>query len=593
MMRALRPYSRRITAFAFIVLFVFAVTSCAGEIPKVPEIKKGDRAAVRAYLDKLIGVRMNNRNLEALSIVLVSGNETILARGYGKAMFGRDLKNAKEQKVGADAVYAAASISKLFTSMAVMRLAEQGKLDIDAPVKKILPWYPDEKTTARDLMSHRSGLPANLMNGFSHNGQPPPLTGMVPALSRLRIADRGKAAHPFRYSNLGFSVLGLMIQTITRRPFADYMRNEILLPLGMKNSDFGYRATRNPRLVMGNRGGEHVQAMVIRDLPAGALFTSAVDLGEFMKSLLAPATPRRRISAQTFQRMLKTQNPGEARDAGFEIGLTWFRNSFGMQKGGRKAGHAGDLPPYHGFLMTLPDHGLGVAILCNTEASQASIIYTAMDALRAALQSEQGIAPADVAKAKAVKLDPAKLDSLVGTYATGMSMVPVRRDGDALLAPLFGIPMELEPLSDGSFQPAISVFGLFSFRVADIEPLRVRFPAAKSGHTMAILMSDFLVASGDMVKPGPISGAWKKRIGAYRIKNQSGIPMVNEFRLVEKDGFLLLSAKPFIAKGMRIDLPLKTISDGEARVLGTGEFIRVERGRLGYSGYVLEKKAED
>ncbi len=164
---------RRTTLF-LIAGIPFLFGTSAVEMKPAPttnaEIRQGHAVnyeRVKEATSELIRKEMKKNNVIGLSIALVDDQRVAWAQGFGYADENRGIPAAPET------IYKIGSITKLFTASAVMRLAEQGKLDIDRPLQTYLPEFsmrsrfPDQKPiTLRDLMTHHSGLPANFLKGM-------------------------------------------------------------------------------------------------------------------------------------------------------------------------------------------------------------------------------------------------------------------------------------------------------------------------------------------------------------------------------------------------------------------------------------------
>ena len=186
-------------------------------------------------LDMWIEQQVAHHSLPGLSIAIVFDQEIVWAKGYGYS----DL----EKKIPAtpSTVYRLGSVTKLFTSTAILHLRDQGKLRLDDPVSLYLPWFsvrnpfPDApEITIRHLLTHTSGLPreADFPYWTDH---------VFPTREQLAEVVPGQDAvyapeTTYHYSNLGMSLLGEVVTEVSGQPWADYLEENILRPLGMLNS---------------------------------------------------------------------------------------------------------------------------------------------------------------------------------------------------------------------------------------------------------------------------------------------------------------------------------------------------------------------
>ena len=202
------------------------------ELRERPEV-----ADALEVLDMWIEQQVAHRNLPGLSIAIVFDQEIVWAKGYGYS----DL----EKKIPATpaTVYRIGSVTKLFTSTAILQLRDQGKLRLDDPVSLYLPWFrvrnpfPDApEITIRQLLTHTSGLGSYWEALFNSRWTE---IRTVEALIDL-FADDPLLFEPgerFEYSNSGFAVAGLVIEKVSGQVYYDYVREHIFKPAGMEHTD--------------------------------------------------------------------------------------------------------------------------------------------------------------------------------------------------------------------------------------------------------------------------------------------------------------------------------------------------------------------
>lgn len=197
-------------------------------------------------------------------------------------------------------VFQAASLSKPLTACAVMRLAGYGRIDLDAPIMRMLTrWrfppspFPEEHVTVRRILSHTAGLSLPDYPGFSPDQELPTLEASLSGATNgggdLRIIA---PAGPFRYSGGGFTLLQLLIEEITGERFADHMRAALLRPLGMEHSDFAPQfAAARPAATGHDAAGAPLPFYRFDALAAAGLTATAADLARFLAAQFdAPAT---------------------------------------------------------------------------------------------------------------------------------------------------------------------------------------------------------------------------------------------------------------------------------------------------------------
>jgi CubicO group peptidase (beta-lactamase class C family) len=183
-----------------------------------------------SVLDGLVEAQIQKHRLPGVAIAIIEGDEIVYLQGYGIAGRNRPMTPQTQMFIG--------SQSKSFTALAIAQLADQGKLDLDAPVQTYIPWFrvDDEaasaKITVRHLLKHNSGL--------SDAGFPVVLANNTPLEESVRALEDARLTQPigsaFQYFNMGYSVLAYIIELTSGESYADYIQAHILSPLGMNDS---------------------------------------------------------------------------------------------------------------------------------------------------------------------------------------------------------------------------------------------------------------------------------------------------------------------------------------------------------------------
>jgi CubicO group peptidase (beta-lactamase class C family) len=236
-----------------------------------------------ANLDEHIPGWMNRYDVPGVTVALIWQGDIIWSNAYGYA----DIEQGTRMTV--DTVCRVESISKSVTARGVMKLVEEGIINLDDPIKKYLTsWeFPEtdidvEKVTIRDLLSHRSGLALGSI-GLEYAPQ-----GPRPALREYLTAEvrfNQEPGRSFIYSNPGFNLLELLIEDVSGRNFAKYMQDEILIPLGMNHASFEWRIDFHTPIPNGhNLKGKPVPVYVYSYNASGGLFASTQDIARFVAS---------------------------------------------------------------------------------------------------------------------------------------------------------------------------------------------------------------------------------------------------------------------------------------------------------------------
>jgi len=267
----------RFETIALVALACSLGSGCGAAIPhRTGPIIKNDYQFLGEYLDWMVNQEANKAHVNAVTVAVVDDQRVVWSKGYGWADVARKVPASP------DTLFRVGSISKLFTATEIMRRVERGEIELDAEITKQLPEFSihsrfanAKPITVRSLLSHHSGLPTDRWNGMFTN-KPVDLATLEKQLAEdsLFAAPQSK----IHYSNLGFSLLGRIIEVRSNETFESAIKQSILDPLGMAHSTFA-------PTVIDSRGyhqGKEVPFVESRDRPAGSLVTSAHDLARFV-----------------------------------------------------------------------------------------------------------------------------------------------------------------------------------------------------------------------------------------------------------------------------------------------------------------------
>lgn len=277
------------------------------------------------------------------------------------------------------------SVTKTLIATGILRLASQGKLDIDAPVYKILPditfdnpWREDNPVTIRDLLNHTSGIEdSRFWQVFSTKStSSTPLEYLFsknPSVLKVRTLPGTR----FSYSNMGYSFLGLIIEKTTQEPYETYLDKNLLVPLGMKNSTFQFTTQKgkniDQHLAMGHFDNGSTQENIPMFLrPAGQFTTTAKDMAQFAKFLMSDGTTNGKpfIVKALLNQMgypTSTESYKNGLKSGYQFGLS-YRDRYGVI--GKF--HRGNTIGYRATFYLFPEQKKGFFISYNTDSETAN-----------------------------------------------------------------------------------------------------------------------------------------------------------------------------------------------------------------------------
>lgn len=285
-------------------------------------------------------------------------------------------------------VFRIASMTKSFTALAILQLRDAGRLALDDPAERYIPEltglrYPTRdapRITVRHLLTHSAGFPEDNPWGDQQ------LAATDDDLSRLLRAGVPFSNAPgvaYEYSNLGFALLGRIVQNVGGQPYARYIREQVLQPLGMTRTTMEARDVPVDRLVHGYRlqDGRWLEEPPLPDGAFGAMggmLTSAADLARWVALMLDAWPPRddaepavlRRASLREMQQVARMRATVVARDATGATSLNAGGYGYGLGvtqtcRVGHVVAHSGGLPGFGSLMRWLPEHGVGIIALGN------------------------------------------------------------------------------------------------------------------------------------------------------------------------------------------------------------------------------------
>ncbi len=527
-------------------------------------------ATVRNDLAPLIRAAQERFQIPALSVVLVRGNEVLWAQGFGLA----DVAN--KRAATPDTLYRAGSLAKPLTAIAVMQLAEKGAIDIDQPLAADLPAFvirsrfdtTAEPITVRSVLCHHAGLPTDLNKGMWTEQ---PFTAVATKLREEYASFPPNLV--FSYSNVGYTLLGHLVQQVSDVPYARYMEQRVLRPLGMTRSAFDSRSEAIGDHAKGYRDGREMALLPIRDLPAAGLQTSAADLGRFMRAMLVNRTADGQpfLRPATLKEILDPQNKDVALDLEVRVGLGWFLEQDSIPGAGMVVRHGGTTLGFSAELILLPEKGLGVAVLANGDGSRDVTSQLAEEILARTL----AVKPAPLAAEGFLgKIEKRRIDyrpaELEGNYATDFGLISIRPKDAKLCACIVEETFDLIPYPNGWFGVGQDAARPLSPSLMPLADLRFRTQRIDGREVVVAEKDGKQILLGEKVPAAPVPEVWRQRVGRYQLLNPDlGFPLT-EPQVKLRDGQLCMSYKLPLLSPHTIQVPLQPISDTEAIILGLG-----------------------
>lgn len=329
-------------------------------------------------LEDFIFEKISDSKLPGLSAAIVMGNDVVWSKGFGF----RDLERG--WPATPHTLYGIGSLTKSFTSLAILQLAEQGKLDLDDPVDEYIPFDitpGDESVCIWHLMSHTSGIPAlayaesviRHSTGAGDHWLPiASLTDMHTFLKGAQSWTLNAPGERWYYLNEGYVLLGEIIEKCAEMPYRDYVTQHILEPLGMSRTFFDLEQLKQdqdaavPYIV--TRDGERIPSHYAHISADGGLISNVEDLARYISMFLnwgeisdGRIISRASLESMETPRIETAVQDGPYGENGYALGLGVLSDFLGHQL----ISHGGSVGIATAWLGFIPQQRIGIALLAN------------------------------------------------------------------------------------------------------------------------------------------------------------------------------------------------------------------------------------
>lgn len=590
------PIGRR-RFLATVLALPAAARVSAGAAQARPPVVDGVRR-IRDDLAPLIAGAQERFHIPGLSLTLVNGQGPLWSEGFGQA-------DTAGQAATARTLYRAGSLAKPLTASAVMQLAEARQIDIDQPLAAYLPglairtrFTGAPPIRVRDVLCHHGGLPTDLIKGMWSGER---FTRVTAALAQEYVAFPPGLV--MSYSNVGYSLLGHVVEQVSGMAFERYVEVRLTAPLGMAATRLASAAPTGPDAARGHQDGKGIESLPIRDLPAQGLITCTDDLGRLLRALLngGQLDGHQVLTPAALEAMFEAQNADNPFDLGNFSGLGWFLEQGSIPGCGRVVRHGGTTLGFAAELILLPEDDLGIAVLANADGARGVLTLLAEEVLARMLQQRRAAVSAGLFLDTLERAwADARAEEIAGDYATDLGMITLRPEAGTLCACMFGESVPIRR-GEGAWFTVVSDAGrplpaaLEALAGLELQTRRVE------GREVVIARRDGReTLLGERVPPLDPDGPWPQRVGRYEVVNADpGFP-VEDLAILRRDGHLCLSYRMPRLSAARIQVPLGPLTDTEAVILGLGrtrgETVRVVAGpegeRLRWSGLIARRVDE-
>ncbi|MEQ8262047.1 serine hydrolase domain-containing protein [Pseudohaliea sp.] len=399
----------RLFSFVALLSLLLTLPSPSGAAPLT--------AAQTEALEAILTQAQEGSRMPSLVAVVDKGGETLYAGALGHA----ELSHKVPTTVGT--AYAIGSITKTFTGLAVAQLVDAGRIELDATVADYLPDYagPGRVATVAQLLTHSSGIP-------SYNTEIP---GVREALSRNawtrdelvalfeELPLNFEPGERFSYSNSGYYLLGLIIETVTGTDYYSYLQAQVFEPLGMDRSFGGDLTEVIPDMARGYELGDGAYSHApqwhqLVPFSAGSLVSTAADVIAYRRGVFhSPAIPD-----SVREQLLSTTTLANGVENTYSLGglvLSEFH-------GHRKISHAGDIWGYSSNHAYYPEEDLTIVLLANRQGGNPTLSSIEAKLARVIL----GIPPLEV---RQLTLPEAELRRYAGDFEVHPFLIGFERLG--------------------------------------------------------------------------------------------------------------------------------------------------------------------
>ena len=414
------------------------------------------RDAFRPRADSLVYTYLAESRAPSAAFAVIRGNDTLAFGAHG-------LANVEAWRAPtANTIYEIGSITKQFTSAAIMKLVEQGRVRLDDDLSKYVPQFPlqGKKVSIRELLNHTSGIHSYTSSPSWQKTWNDVLS--PDAIIKFVASDTFDFApgSAYRYNNTGYVLLGMVIEKASGQKYAKYLDTQFFKPLGLKQTSYCPSHTSDPAFALGYSKGPNgtVRAQFLdlsHPFSAGALCSTVGDLAKWQRALDGGKV----VSPASYALMSTADTLNNGRKINYGFGLVP-----GMFNGHKTISHTGGINGFATAATYVPDDSLSIVVFTNYDAQSPQGLVQNLLRVAYGVDPVEPRGPAPT-QAAAPTLSAADRDAIVGNYVLqlpGGQQLPIKFfvDGTRLMAQAQGQPAnEIRYLGNYefgvSFDPAL------------------------------------------------------------------------------------------------------------------------------------------
>jgi CubicO group peptidase (beta-lactamase class C family) len=366
-------------------------------VAKPAAAKPAPNSASYEEIDAYVEEQLKALNIPGASLAIVEGDQIVHMKGFGVS--GPDGKAATPQTP-----FQICSLTKSFTALAVMQLVEAGKIELDAPVQRYLPWFTladpqaAAQLTVRHLLNQTSGLSATTAWKTLVNFDDSPDATEKQARELAAFKPDRPVGSMFEYSNTNYNLLGLIIEAASGEKYADYVQSHIFNPLDMTHTYTSKAVAKRNGMGSGYMSWFGVPVAVpdlpvpSGSLPSGQIISTVEDMAHYLIAQLNGGRYRdvQILSPAGIADMHSPAVDATTMGVTLEYGMGWFIEPTSQ---GNRIWHDGTAPDYFSYMALLPDQNRGMVLLVNANElviNFAALAYVGSDtaSLLAGVQPE-------------------------------------------------------------------------------------------------------------------------------------------------------------------------------------------------------------
>ena len=508
--------------------------------------------------------------VRGMSIAVIHGNNIIWSDSFGFSDYEKGIK------ADSNTLYGFRTGTNLLTSTAIMQLHNSRKLNIDTSLSEYIPSFRiknregnQQEITLRMLLSHRSGLPTDIARDI-YSSHPLSFRSVSKLVQKEYAPFPADCIH--LHSNIGYSLLGMVIENVSKQGYESYLTSHIFSPLNMNSTCFssgksellskGYDKTSKLRCDYAMSSDE-----------SGIMIKSNItDMAKFLMTFLPSYTGKSVLSREMVKEMIANQSNDSPLDLNQKYGLTWIYER--INSAGQIYYHVSKSLNHRCLFVMAPESDLAVVILSNSVNSWPlhGIAMNILDqfAIKSGSKPYESVSAVNQ-KCDTISAKDNVLFKYTGVYCNPKSVIGVRSKKGRLYAEVYGNKFVMTPLDDGSFGAQVV---LPNNKLNAVDHIRFEFTSIEGKDLFLYhdMLTDQRKMLGVKILPGAISSIWMDRIGIYEIYQNkvNDFPNPPVFELAVEDSIMVLKV---IEHSNKWNTALSVKDDNTAFTMGVGRQI--------------------